>query len=446
MIAGVVHMTSKVIHGFTSRKVPKFPFRAFDTSIPTLYVGCSKDRSHNLLVLVDPSQPCIVQILGRCGDRQAEEEALLWRYSPTRWKKTPPIVVPSFDRRILDVPTINIDPEGCRDIDDCISVWNDGVTHIAITIADVHAWVDKNPWMLGAASIGQTFYKDGRVKIPMLPSELSDNLMSLIPGEKRLGLALIFEWNGQILNPRFEQIVLINKRSCTYDKVEGIDVDILRGCASFLAGAPLDDPHDWVEQYMLFYNRTAAETLKNGVFRGHAPADATKLEQYRNMGADVEKLAYSAGIYSTEPIPHWGLNMEKYCHASSPIRRWADVVNQGSLKGCYVPFDLETLNKMSKHAKKYERDLFFLERLFCAQHALDGIVLDSTDRTRVWVPEWKRIITVRNWFGDAGTRVKLTYFIDMGAPTWKKRLVFRCEGTGCPEQQRPAQSSVECLA
>lgn len=42
------------------------------------------------------------------------------------------------------MPTVHIDPPDCRDIDDAISIQGN---HFAISIADVAAWLELNPWL-----------------------------------------------------------------------------------------------------------------------------------------------------------------------------------------------------------------------------------------------------------------------------------------------------------
>jgi exoribonuclease R len=138
MIPGVVHLTSKTIYGFTARNHPLYLFKPFDVSLPDMLVGSSEpDRTKNILVLVNvleelrnPPRGFIIRVLGKCGDKHAEEEAILYRYCPEQWKKTNAILPPvSATRKLIDVPfTVNIDPPGCTDIDDCISIWQEKST------------------------------------------------------------------------------------------------------------------------------------------------------------------------------------------------------------------------------------------------------------------------------------------------------------------------------
>lgn len=462
MFSGVVHLTSKTIYGMSSRGIPQYLFQPFDTTVEPFLVGCSeKDRTTNLLAVASLADTVsriwkgvIVKVLGKCGDKAAEEEAILWRYCQMRWtsKSLEPVTIPPVgDRLSLDEhPTINIDPAGCTDIDDCISIWEeDGQTRVAITIADVHEWVCHNMWLVKKASeIGQTFYKDGKVVVPMLPSQLSDDMCSLKPGVRRLGVAMLFVWDGSKIvhdTIEFKPVTIVNKKTYTYENVmdaTDFPVDTLRA----IAGCP--DPHDWISTLMIKYNTEAAKRLwadRHGIFRSHTPPDAFKLEHYAMWNTDLKHLAYGSATYSETNPRHWGLCVDTYCHATSPIRRWADVVNQSYLKGKPLPYNLNTLNIQNKNAKHYERDTHFLTvATETHDYPLTGIVLSSTEkRSRVWVPSWKRMITAYDQTFSEGAIVGLRYFLNLNAPTWKQRLLIKCEDTGCRVQRRPSLSSAE---
>ena len=203
-VAGVLQLTSKTRYGLTSRNIPMYLFSPLNTVFPQMIVASAhRDLKKNLLVVAeklnDDKLPRgqIVDIVGVCGDPLAERKAIHVAYSPDYWSKIPETIEPSFRRPVLDVPTINIDPQGCVDIDDCISIWtnDEGITKVAITIADVAEWVRANPWMSHAQNIGQSLYDGGVPVRSMFPKTL-EGKMSLLPGEKRLGYTLFFDWTG----------------------------------------------------------------------------------------------------------------------------------------------------------------------------------------------------------------------------------------------------------
>jgi len=412
-------------------------FSPLNNVFPQMIVASAhRDLKKNILVVAekindDPlPRGQLVDVIGTCGDPLAERKAIQVAYSPDYWTKIPETVEPLFNRPVLDVPTINIDPPGCLDIDDCISIWNheDGSTKVAITIADVAEWVRANPWMSHAQNIGQSLYDGGVPARTMFPKTLEQK-MSLLPGEKRLGYTLFFDWvDNAIWNPHFKEVVIINKTSYTYDTCRlatEIPMDTLQNICECLAGKkPLLDPHDWIAELMIYYNKQMAgalTTIGKGLLRHHSAPDGEKLDKYERLGLNARMFAYAAATYEDVggDVQHWGFQ-SRYCHGSSPIRRWADVVNQMAMKGMPVPNAKEECNRLQKFAKKHARDLAFLDILQRRPEDIKGIVLSST---RIWIPDWDRMITSSNDLVE-GTPVNVRYFLDMQRPTWKERLVF----------------------
>jgi hypothetical protein len=86
---------------------------------------------------------------------------------------------------------------------------------------------------------------------------------------------------------------------------------------------------------------------------------------------------------------------------------------------------IESLNLLNKATKKYERDLFFLTQLQ-TPHVMVGTVLEVlAEKSKVWVTDWQRTVTVRTTEFEVGTQVVLDYYLDMNQPTWKTRMVLR---------------------
>jgi len=153
--------------------------------------------------------------------------------------------------------------------------------------------------------------------------------------------------------------------------------------------------------------------------------ESPNLEKYKKLGVSADVLAMKSAKYvpaTADNTSHWGLNADVYAHATSPIRRFADIVNQFVLKGEDAPeHDIDKLNERNKEIKKYERDLFFIEKLYTeTRNFVEGIALNDH---RVWVPEWKRIVTCDNSASE-GTVGTLHFCTDMSQSTWKKRMIF----------------------
>lgn len=440
MIPGILQLNSKTIYGFTSKNVPIYRFKPLNTNLSDYLVGCShKDRTKNMLALVEKSnnqRTNLIKLIGECGNIKSEKEALLFQYSTNTWKKFDKSVLnPPFksERTLIEGYTFNIDPEGCKDIDDVITIRNDG--YIYITIADVASWMINNPLIFKKAStIGQTLYDNGKIVSPLLPIEEE---CSLIPNKERFGVALKFKWNGVISNISFEKVIIKNNNSFTYDNVKKFEYsNILKDVSSYLAKREVDDPHEWIEQFMIFYNCEVAKILsqkKIGLLRSQDAPEIEKMETYHKFGIDLGFLANKSAKYveASTNASHWGLSQSLYCHATSPIRRFADIINQMVLCDYEVPsYNVDELNELQRNSKKYERELFFLETLLSTDNrSVTGITLNDH---RIWVPEWKRIVTYKNLY-KPGTTGRLKYSLDMNQVTWKRRMVFRFGDTNCQE-------------
>ena len=424
-IVGVLELSSKYRYGLTSRGTPIYLFRPYDDTLPDYVVGCShRDTARNQIALIRPesdvgNRGLLIRLFGVVGDREAEKEALLLHYCPYR----PPVMScdytteyrPSLDNWI----TFHIDPPGCRDIDDAIS-YNPATEQWAITIADVAASVPEGtPTDLMAKAIGATFYDlDGHVVRPMLPPAISEGAGSLLPGQRRCGLTLYIDPDG---TETFGLTWITVGHSFTYESFVG---------SSIARALNLDgDPHDWIEAQMIRYNRAAASVLKRagtGILRVQAPG--TKQWADIDPGLGAEAAMYESVSSDKEQI-HASLGL--YCHASSPLRRYADLVNQRALKAILlaedpvppVPEELVAgLNDRAKANRRWSRDLVFLTHVTAGRvHEIDVVWLEDD---RVWVPQWRRVIRLRHVEShEFGYRGRIQIFCDPTRRNWKQRVL-----------------------
>jgi len=471
MIAGLLELNSKTKFGYSGRNVPIYMFIPFNEAYPPFVVGCSeKDCSVNRLGLVrfegqwdDGFPRGLLQRLLPVG---ADEEALFWTYSPLAcmpYKGS--LVSGSVDLSgRVELPasdTFNIDPVGCKDVDDVLTFI--GSNNVVITIADVAASVTVGSDLdRRAAAICQTLYQDGSEPKHMFPAAFSEDLLSLRNGKKPgLSLRVCLDTLDCVW---FESVVEVGK-TFSYESVyEDSDLcyKLRRMGAAF--GVDTDDSHKWIESAMKFYNVQAARKLFAGgvgVLRSHAAPDTAKLEMYNKIDPSLGFLAFKSATYVGAPFSqstvHWGLSEATYTHATSPIRRYADLINQRCLKALIGPgpglglgFDVKQLNLMAKAAKQHDRDFIFLRELkkigsTCGsvQGRLIGRkdVDNGMEKLSFYVPEWGIVVKTVLKKGDndtvltkdettviainMGQEYTLVYRADLRARCWKKRLILR---------------------
>jgi exoribonuclease R len=137
---------------------------------------------------------------------------------------------------------------------------------------------------------------------------------------------------------------------------------------------------------------------------------------------------------------HWGLNASAYCHASSPIRRWADCINQIALREEILGYSkyiltpptqdkITGLNERAKRAKAFERDVCFARLLLQGSKldSIDAIVVEvSTTKTKLWVPKWNRMISSKQVDDSLpGHHVAMHFYADPTQRSWKRRVVVQ---------------------
>jgi exoribonuclease R len=378
----------------------------------------------------------IVQLLGP-PTPQSETSILLSTYAYDNKKELRKFPAEGLDAGVTTlIPreritgfTFNIDPPGCRDVDDTFTFnkIQDGWI-ISINIADVSAYIQEgSPLDDFIKQKATSFYSPtGEALAPMLPPYIEE-AASLLPGKDKLTLSLQLYYDNSsqtMSNFRWIPSVTNTTTSYTYDEAHLETRDEFQVLAK-IAGS--QDSHKWVETLMILYNTKAGEMLKEkgqGVLRSHSQPQIEKLAQWTAF-PELAFMAYESATFvdASQDAFHYGLNTV-YAYASSPIRRYCDLVNQRVLKGMDVNPNIDELNRRQKQAKKFSRDLFFMTELKGSE-VVGTVVSISDDSCKVYVPTWKRIVKVKSLQAPAvKTEVQLTWYHDMKSPNWKERIVF----------------------
>lgn len=466
MLAGLLHMKSNTIYGLTSHGVPIYLFYPFDHRYPPFRVGSKADKSQNRLALVrvadfGPADTFprgnLERILGAAGDLEVEQQALAFTASPFIKKISPKAYVASPEQRqhiCKSYTTVNIDPEGCKDIDDAVSLRlnDDGSWNCIISIADVDDAVREGSEMdLYAQKTLQTVYNMGRAERPMLPEVLSEGICSLIPGSPRPVVGLKFKYvpkNGEgcrIVDCKFNKYYLTNQKSYTYEEIIGatdFPVATLKEIVADI-GCQTEDSHEWIARLMMFYNLKAAEILgPSGIYRAHDGPNLERLSQLKTFMSetDAQMLSNSAAKYilgdAEGDKTHFGFDGRLYAHATSPIRRYADLYNQRLIKAfiegstAALPEANELvykLNEVNKAARDFDRACRFMNALM-ATESVDAIIIGiQTDTVKIYVVPWKMTFKMNRLDQDfnLGSRIKVNYHFDPSKVSWKSRMVFQ---------------------
>ena len=478
-ISGTLELSAKVRYGIGSRGIPLFRFVPYDTSIGPFAVGCSqRDLFHNVHAIVTPNpepsphtsfrtllpKGTLVQNLG-IPTNETNLQVLLAAYAYDGKKSlrlpkaplqdSPSLAEEDFSKRPhVEGITFHIDPPGCKDVDDSFSFLKtkDRTWRVSINIADVAAWVKEGSEVdQKAAERATSFYSpEGEALVPMFPREISEGAASLRGTEPRPTLSLQFTWTPSDPEPltdfQWVEAMATTHISYTYDEADAAHAEGMNALKEL--SAELDPTntrqtsHEWVQNMMILYNRKAGEMLRkkgNGILRRHSAPKAAALAQWTAIDPSLSFLAYEAASFclaTEEDTRHFGLSepdiwTDAYAYASSPIRRYCDLVNQRILKGASDTVQQEivdTLNRRQKQAKAFSRDLFFMGQLTTDVKVQEGLVVAHTEKcAKAYIPAWKRCVKIKCMedLPPVGSRVTLEWLYDYEKPNWKEKIIFR---------------------
>nr|MBP7310595.1 RNB domain-containing ribonuclease [Candidatus Cloacimonadota bacterium] len=287
----------------------------------------------------------------------------------------------------------SIDDEETRDYDDALSFESlESGYRVGIHVSNVASRLDLQGYLQReACRRGASFYAVNQV-IPMLPSRYSEQDLSLVAGTVRpvLSLYLQVDKQGEIVDTELKSEALTVESNLSYRQVDKqIAAEpfatIMRFCEKHQASRDVETQGD--KQRYYYYFRMVKDELLLKVIDNSSPARMMVEELMIIFNSRLAELAMANGLpviyrnvnryggtgnesypsqayLSTLPEFHPGIGSAAYLHATSPIRRYTDLVNHyqilALLEGKAAPFSEDDLQlKIGIIEKK----LFMLKEL-----------------------------------------------------------------------------------
>lgn len=279
---------------------------------------------------------------------------------------------------------VTIDGPSTRDIDDAFSLQQvDDGWRLTVAIAAPAAEVEQgSPLDLAARKQAATVYDRTRVVKSMLPLAMSEERCSLLAGVERFAMLITIDLDGQhkASEPRihfgnvkvahrliYEDVPFLATQKGDLGQMMRDAINLSKallhgrrsaGALAFFDLTKLvyldedgalqratsaDDMigHIVIQEFMVLANtqmaRWAIQRELPFIYRSHRPKLAAPpvtdlLESIRTMSQDALseqlKVIMGTAVYSAHVQGHYALNLPFYCHGTSPLRRYVDLVNQ----------------------------------------------------------------------------------------------------------------------
>jgi exoribonuclease-2 len=306
--------------------------------------------------------------------------------------------------------TFTVDGPLTKDFDDALSIEikSDSIL-LGIHISDVAQVISPNSPLDGEALQRASSLYLPRRHVPMIPQNLSQDTLSLREGCDRRAISLIshLDKNGNLLDYRFALSLVEVKCQLTYDQVneiymkEGI-LEETHQLSQFLRQKRMDQGSltlslpelyvrfcpdsslylEMVEQntpsrmmvaeFMILYNWLVARFCRDNnipiLYRGQeGPSERLTINEAGYLYfVFKQRRKLNPLMIGTEPRRHTGLGLDVYTNASSPIRRYLDLVIQRQIRGYLIDgsplYDKEALEEIRMSVEPTLRDLERVKR------------------------------------------------------------------------------------
>ena len=289
------------------------------------------------------------------------------------------------------------DGEGAKELDDGLSITSEnGIYHVGVHIADPGFYIPNNSILMDEANKRTTSLYMEDSCIPLFPFNLSSDLMSLNVGKKTYAMSYYFDIDaltGELLDFKIKNEIVNITGNMSYDYFNhcidhGTDdkelfetLVHLSNVAEIFKKTYKEDAvyHELhkdkdttlsrsvVESAMIYTNYQVAKLFSERdlpfIYRCHN-IDSLSIEQLSELQErlrdtshtekiikDIEmmKSIFPRAYYSRKNIGHFGLGIDYYCHATSPLRRLADnLVNECIKKFILNPYTEDDVKRMEE--------------------------------------------------------------------------------------------------
>lgn len=290
------------------------------------------------------------------------------------------------NRIFYENKVITVDPFGSEDLDDGFTLSEDD-THYYL---DIHI-ADPTSYKIPEIMWNEIMLRQSTCYIPNIKN--NKNIRNLLPkkfvelvtlkGDKpRRAISFCFTIHKENHKISYEMknTILTNITNYTYDEYQDTHSDICNKLNHIMKRSnKISDSHDMIETFMIFTNWYVGNRIKEPIYR------------VQNNVSDNELLNYlftRTATYSTNEKFHATLNLEGYCHVTSPMRRVVDMLNHYKLRNIHKEFDISEINYVTSYQRKLSNTykiIMLLEKdnVFKCRIYENYLVLESINNSNI---------------------------------------------------------------
>ena len=370
LIVGLLSTSQQVKYGKTSNGKPIYQVKPLDNNLPNFWLTYGGSLKGKIIVVFKFKQykegtlPFgeIYNIIGLATDENLAK-ALMFHYQINRKAlksvelKTNSREVTITRKDLKNLFTFSIDPKGCIDIDDALSIEKTETGYsIGVHIAQPIYFLSKEDIQKRAEEAFSTLYFDSNEEL------WSKNIVeasSLTQNFVKPAYSIIFTIEDyKIKNVESFPSWIENKLNTNYDEINNPNIKLLNEISNTIFSKELDS-HELVSTWMVQANNYIGQTFKNIPFRvqnkNSNNIDESITEDIKKVFSNFEM---ESAEYSFDKDFHSSLGLNKYTHFTSPIRRIIDTIIHYTITyEDIIEIDIERINFLDKQTKKFHRQI-----------------------------------------------------------------------------------------
>jgi len=263
-------------------------------------------------------------------------------------------------KNLKDLYIFSIDPKGCIDIDDALSIEKvNNIIKIGVHIAQPICWLTKEQILERSKKAFSTLYLPNEKNKNLWSEEITEKA-SLIALQSKPAYSIIFTIeDNKIINTESFPSIIINKLNTNYDEINYSEIIECKRITEKLINKEIDS-HELVSFWMIQTNQFIGNSFDNIPFR----SQETKEFEENNLDSKIKdvfkNMSLEGAFYSYDKDYHHSLNIKKYTHFTSPIRRIMDTIIHWNItypNSKIETLDLEKINILDKKTKKFHQQM-----------------------------------------------------------------------------------------